>query len=62
VRIPNADLSFSFFQPGQPSQVTVAQAAQPPEAMWTPVQDPKTGQTYYWNQSTGETTAVGEPM
>jgi hypothetical protein len=30
-------------------------------ALWTEVRDPSTGAVYYWNQSTGETTAVGEP-
>lgn len=29
---------------------------------WTPVRDPTTGGTYYWNKATNETTAVGEPM
>ena len=32
-----------------------------PVALWTEVRDPATGAVYYWNQSTGETTAVGEP-
>ncbi|KAI3433625.1 hypothetical protein D9Q98_003434 [Chlorella vulgaris] len=28
---------------------------------WTEVVHQQSGQTYYWNESTGETTAVGEP-
>ena len=27
----------------------------PPARVWTPVRDPK-GETYYWNEQTGETT------
>ena len=30
------------------------------EDRWTPVSDKATGLTYYWNERTGETTALGE--
>ena len=32
----------------------------PPAEIWTEVRDPATGNVYYWNKITGETTAVGE--
>ncbi|GBF94494.1 hypothetical protein Rsub_07028 [Raphidocelis subcapitata] len=31
------------------------------ESDWTEVVDEQTGQTYFWNESTGETTELGEP-
>lgn len=37
-----------------------ATSAAPKEDEWTEVVDQKTGQTYYWNQQTGETTDLGE--
>ncbi|KAL6781206.1 hypothetical protein ACKKBG_A10220 [Auxenochlorella protothecoides x Auxenochlorella symbiontica] len=46
-------------RPGLP-----AVASQPDNALaeeWTSVQDKNSGQLYYWNQKTGETTAIGEP-
>ncbi|KAJ1493979.1 hypothetical protein T484DRAFT_1767277 [Baffinella frigidus] len=33
----------------------------PTGEVWTPVTEPKSGGTYYWNQLTNETTMVGEP-
>mmetsp|Transcript_52898 Transcript_52898/g.129178 ORF Transcript_52898/g.129178 Transcript_52898/m.129178 type:complete len:206 (+) Transcript_52898:177-794(+) len=48
--------------PGQPlGQVTAVPNENLPADPWTPVTDPKTGYTYYWNQLTNETTAIGEP-
>lgn len=32
-----------------------------PRESWTEVADPKSGQTYWWNKSTNQTTALGEP-
>eukprot|EP00283_Hemiselmis_rufescens_P024838 CAMPEP_0173440956 /NCGR_PEP_ID=MMETSP1357-20121228/23699_1 /TAXON_ID=77926 /ORGANISM="Hemiselmis rufescens, Strain PCC563" /LENGTH=122 /DNA_ID=CAMNT_0014406499 /DNA_START=61 /DNA_END=429 /DNA_ORIENTATION=- len=39
----------------------VHEQAQPPSDPWTPVRDEATGGTYYWNETSGEVTAVGEP-
>lgn len=42
------------------SDITKESSSKGPE--WTEVVDTKTGRTYYWNQKTGETTELGEPM
>ncbi|KAK9838971.1 hypothetical protein WJX74_007000 [Apatococcus lobatus] len=36
--------------------------SQPSDSTWTPVVHQQSGLTYYWNKSTGETTALGEPL
>lgn len=38
-----------------------ASVPEPSPDPWTEVKDPKSGQIYYWNQSTNETTALGAP-
>eukprot|EP00884_Botryococcus_braunii_P006031 jgi/Botrbrau1/15429/Bobra.43_2s0055.1 len=35
---------------------------EPPASDWVPVVHKETGLTYWWRPSTGETTALGEPM
>ncbi|GAB4817895.1 hypothetical protein N2152v2_004941 [Parachlorella kessleri] len=46
-----------------PLQPTQQQETSPsaPREEWTEVAHKETGLTYYWNQRTGETTALGEP-
>jgi len=44
-----------------PNLPAVHEQAQPPSDPWTPVVDPATGGTYYWNQQSDEVTAIGEP-
>lgn len=38
-----------------------SKALAPVPAGWQPVQDKVTGGTYFWNERTGQTTAVGAP-
>jgi hypothetical protein len=46
----------------QPAGGMVTAQSTAPAEVWTAVTHPTSGGVYYWNQTTGETTAVGEPM
>ncbi|KAK9853870.1 hypothetical protein WJX84_000119 [Apatococcus fuscideae] len=48
--------------PKKPRARSSQLVTQPPPSDWTPVVDEQTKLTYYWNQNTGETTALGEPL
>jgi hypothetical protein len=45
----------------QPAGGIVSAQSTAPAEVWTAVTHPTSGGVYYWNQATGETTAVGEP-
>lgn len=40
---------------------TIAAACSPTRCLFSPLCPPAPGQTYFWNESTGETTQLGEP-
>ena len=50
----------SMYRTAPAGEVVVTQSTAPAE-VWTAVTHPTSGGVYYWNQATGETTAVGEP-
>lgn len=61
-----ATRSFALKRTTTRRPVKRASAAPPPPALspalaWEPVKDPATGQFYYWNTVTNETTHVGAP-
>eukprot|EP01031_Cornospumella_fuschlensis_P036922 gene36922-44794_t len=72
-RLPNAYLSLAHFgrvAGGRRKKPTVASeetalTAPPPAALdadpWVPVTDKASGQIYFWNTQTNETTALGAP-
>lgn len=44
-----------------PPPETIAGSVSPLSDPWTEVKDPASGQIYYWNKVTNETTALGAP-
>ncbi len=50
-----------MYRTAQPAGGMVTAQPTAPAEVWTAVTHPTSGGVYYWNQATGETTAVGEP-
>lgn len=69
LRAPSAIVARNLSAQGSEQSAKQSQAASPAgiqtpdktDTTWTEVVHEATGQTYWWNESTGETTALGEP-